>query len=197
MVLGVTRYRHLALSAMPDPLSREASSQGSHPLRAVTKHRHRTTSVSSPTPNHVADADLVASPVGHRRIRHIPRARTLGIGIGIGRTAIGAIFFAAPVTALRIIGTDSATATRVTWLSRMTAARDGAIGLGTVRAVTSGRGAAGWLLAGAASDAVDAVALAGAVRDRRAGGLGAIGMVAAAVGTSALGVWAAAGSRRR
>ena len=118
------------------------------------------------------------------------------MGIGLGRVAIGAVFFTAPVTALRIVGADSATAARVTWLSRMTAARDVVLGAGTTQAA-SGGGGAGWLLAGAVSDAVDAVALAQAVRERRAGGIGAMGMVVAAIGTSALGVWAALGSRGR
>lgn len=118
------------------------------------------------------------------------------MGIGLGRVAIGAVFFAAPVTALRIVGADSATAARVTWLSRMTAARDGVLGVGTTHAAVKG-GGAGWLLAGAVSDAVDAVALAHAIRDRRAGGLGAVGMVGAAAATSALGVWAALGTRSR
>ncbi|HEV7193896.1 MAG TPA: hypothetical protein VGN35_11905 [Jatrophihabitantaceae bacterium] len=128
--------------------------------------------------------------------RAIPNARTVAVGIGLARIAIGAVFFAAPVTALRIVGADSATATRVTWLSRMTAARDAVLGAGTTQSALAG-GGAGWLLAGAVSDAVDAVALAQAVRERRAGGIGATGMVAAAVGTSALGLWAALGSRRR
>lgn len=159
----------------------------------MTRVRRRRHSSAAHTPSHVEQAAAVLSG---RRKPHLPTgdARSVGIAIGLGRVGIGAIFFAAPVTALRIVGADSATAKRVTWLSRMTAARDGVLGVGTAQATAAG-GGAGWLLAGAVSDAVDAVALAQAIRERRAGGIGAVGMVAAAVGTSALGVWAALGAR--
>jgi len=154
--------------------------------------RRRSPAVTS---SHVEQA---ASVLSGRRLPRLSTAdaRTVGIAIGLGRVAIGAVFFAAPVTALRIVGADSATAQRVTWLSRMTAARDGVLGVGTAQAAAAG-GGAGWLLAGAVSDGVDAVALAQAIRERRAGGIGAIGMVAAAVGTSALGVWTALRTRSR
>lgn len=143
-----------------------------------------------------AALDHAAEPDSVPRRWRIPNARTVGLGIGLTRTAVGAIFITAPVTALRVVGVDTATAARVSWLSRMTAARDGVLGAGTACTAASRRGSAGWLLAGALSDAVDAVALAGAVRQRRAGGFGAIAMVAAAAGTAAVGVWAAAASRR-
>lgn len=151
----------------------------------------------SPAVTH-SHVDQAVSVLSQRRIPRLSTAdvRSVGIAIGVGRLAIGTIFFAAPVTALRIVGADSATAQRVTWLSRMTAARDGVLGVGTAQAAADG-GGAGWLLAGAVSDAVDAVALAQAIRERRAGGIGAIGMVAAAAGTSALGIWAALGARSR
>ena len=130
--------------------------------------------------------------------RWFPRAHTAGAAIGLARSAIGVGFFAAPVTALRVIGVDTATAARVSWLSRMTAARDAVLGAGTLRSVSADRGgASAWLLAGAVSDAVDAVVLVRAVQERRAGGLGAVAMVAAAAGTALLGVWAAAGLSRR
>lgn len=157
------------------------------------RRRHQHTATSRSTSSYGESAATVLSSSSILRLR-TGDARNVGIAIGLGRIAIGAVFFAAPVTALRIVGADSATATRVTWLSRMTAARDGVLGVGTAQASAAG-GGAGWLLAGAVSDAVDAVALAQAVRDRRAGGIGALGMVAAAVGTSALGAWAAWNTR--
>jgi hypothetical protein len=156
--------------------------------RPRRRRGHRTPHVID---THVAGATTVPRRAG------IPNARTAGIAIGLGRTAIGAVFFAAPITALRIVGADSATAARVTWLSRMTAARDGVLGVGTARSSASGRGAAGWLIAGAVADAVDAAALTAAMRERRAGGAGGVAMIAAAAATSALGAWAALASLRR
>lgn len=145
--------------------------------------------------NHVDDAVAVLSRGRIHRSRTVD-PRLVGEAIGAGRIAIGAVFFAAPVTALRIVGADSATAQRVSWLSRMTAARDTVLGVGTLQSVHAGRGS-GWLLAGAVADAVDAAAVASAVRDRRAGGIGAFGMIGGAAAASAIGVWAALAARRR
>jgi hypothetical protein len=95
------------------------------------------------------------------------------------------------------MGLDTATAARVAWLGRMTAARDAALGAGALSSVLRGRSPAPWLLAGAAADVADAAVVASAMRDRRVGGLGAAGSVAVAVGAAALGVWAAVSATRR
>ena len=121
---------------------------------------------------------------------------TLALALGAGRTLIGLVFGAAPVTAIRSMGVDGATAARVEWLARMTAARDAVLGAGTLAAARSGRGTRTWLLAGAAADAVDAVAVTAAVKSRRVGGPGAWGAGALGAGAALVGVWAARGTRR-
>jgi hypothetical protein len=125
--------------------------------------------------------------------------RTIALAIGTMRVGIGAGFAAAPVFALRVMGLDTATAARVSWLSRMTAARDGVLGAGTLAATScgSGGGASAWLLAGAVSDAADAAALVAALRTRRVGGVPAMAMIGAAAAAALAGVWAAGSLRRR
>ena len=128
--------------------------------------------------------------------RRRPSARTTSIALGAGRTALGGTFLAAPAFSVRVLGLDSATTGRVTWLARMAAGRDVAIGLGTLVSAARGRDCAGWVAAGAAADAVDAVVIAQAVRERRLGGLGASGLVAGAAAAAAVGFVAALGVRR-
>jgi hypothetical protein len=127
----------------------------------------------------------------------LPSADSAGAALGAMRLAVGGTFFSAPVTSLRLMGVDTATARRVTWLARMTAARDTAVGAGMLATVSRGRSGSGWLLAGAFCDAVDAAVLAAALRARRAGGFGAVAMVGAAAASAAVGVWAAAATARR
>lgn len=111
--------------------------------------------------------------------------------------AIGAGFLAAPVMSVRVLGLDSATAARVTWLARMTAIRDGVVGAGTVATSARGSGAAGWLLAGSVSDAVDAVILASALRDGRVGGWRAKVISVGAAGAAVVAAAAAVDLYRR
>ena len=127
----------------------------------------------------------------------LPTARTVGLCIGAGRVAIGAVFLAAPVTSVRLLGLDTATAARITWLARMTAVRDTVLGAGTV--VSSGRqqGAAGWLCAGAVSDTVDAVVLAAALREGRLRGWRPQAIAVGAVGAAAITAVAAADLARK
>lgn len=113
-------------------------------------------------------------------------ARRVGLAIGAGRLAIGCAALAGPAASIRLLGLDSATATRAAWLARMCAARDVALGAGAVSSVASRRGQTSWLLAGALADAGDAAAFVLAVRagrlDRTRGYLaaatGALGAVA-------------------
>jgi hypothetical protein len=105
----------------------------------------------------------------------------LALAIGSARVAVGVTYLAAPVNATRMLGVDGATATRVAWLARMTAARDLVLGAGTVVAtMTSGRNSA-WLAAGMVCDAVDAAVIAAAARQRRLDRLRAAVAVTAAV----------------
>ena len=114
--------------------------------------------------------------------------RPAGVLIGAGRAGLGAAFLAFPDQSTKVLGLDAATAGRVTWLARMTAIRDAALGAGTVVSSARGRGAASWLLAGAACDAVDALTLATAVRQRRLPALQAGAMLSLAAAASAAGV---------
>lgn len=122
----------------------------------------------------------------------LPDARTLALQIGAGRALIAAAILAAPVPAARLFGTDTATAQRVTWLTRMMGVRDGVLGVGTLGSSRPGRDARGWLIAGAVADAVDALVLAGALRHGRIRGTIPAGIVAGAASAAALGAVTAA-----
>jgi hypothetical protein len=117
----------------------------------------------------------------------LPSPRTSGVAIGAGRVALGTAFMAFPQQSTMLLGLDAVTATRITWLARMTAARDIALGVGTVASSVNGRDAAIWLLGGAVSDAVDAAAIAGAVYARRLPAARAGAMVVLAAGAAAAG----------
>jgi hypothetical protein len=123
----------------------------------------------------------------------LPSAVATARLIGIGRTALGGGFLAVPVEGVKALGVDAATAKRVAFLSRMMAGRDVVIGVGTLVS----RRPAGWLLAGAVADAVDAAAIAQARREGRAGGAIAAAMVPGAAALALVGAVAAAGTLRR
>jgi hypothetical protein len=139
-------------------------------------------------PNYVAAPDSVRGPSrlpSARGPSRLPSARTIGLSVGAGRLAIGAIFLLAPVPSVRLLGLDTATAARITWLARMTAGRDGVLGAGTLMSAARRDGAGAWLLAGAVSDAVDAAVLVAALREGKVRGWRAqfvtAGAIAAAV----------------
>jgi hypothetical protein len=113
----------------------------------------------------------------------------------VGRLAVGGAFLVAPVVSTRVLGLDTATAKRVSFLARMAAARDIGLGAGTLNAGATAA-AAPWLAAGAAADAVDAVVIAGAMRHGAARGLPALGIVVGAAATAVIGLAAAIGLRR-
>ncbi len=116
--------------------------------------------------------------------------------IAVGRTLIASSILAAPVLAMRVVGADSATAARVTWLTRMMAIRDGSLGAGALLAARRGDDASGWVLAGAVSDAVDAVVVANAIRQGRLRGPLPVGVAVGAAGVAGAGVVAALTARR-
>jgi hypothetical protein len=122
---------------------------------------------------------------------------TLALQLSAGRTLLAAGLFAAPVSGARVLGMDTATAQRVSWLTRMLAVRDGAIGAGGVLAGRRGGDVATWVLAGAVADAVDAIVIAGALRRGRLSGLPAAGTVAGAGGAAVVGAVTAWRTRRR
>src|SRR4051812_39129643 len=65
--------------------------------------------------------------------------RKLGVGIGLARVAVGVGATVAPVASVRMLGIDTATARRAVVLARMAAARDIALGAGTIVAARRGR----------------------------------------------------------
>jgi hypothetical protein len=125
-----------------------------------------------------------------------PEAEAMALQIAAGRAVMGAVITASPVRAARMLGSDTATAQRVAYLTRMLGVRDSALGLGGVAAVRRGSGAASWVLAGAVADAVDAMALAGALKKGRIKGLGPAGTVPFAAGAAILGAVTALRLRR-
>ena len=116
--------------------------------------------------------------------------QNVALGIGVGRLVIGSTFLLVPRFSVRVLGVDSASAKRMSFLARMAAARDIGLGAGTLDAGPTSA-ARPWLLAGAAADAVDAVVIAAAMRRGVTRGGAATGIVVGAAATAAVGVWAA------
>jgi hypothetical protein len=132
-----------------------------------------------------------------RREIRIPEPDAMAFQLAAGRTAAGAVILALPVLSARLLGADSATAKRVSWLTRMMAVRDAAIGAGGLAAARGKGSATAWIIAGAVSDTVDAIVLTQAVRQGRAKGLTASAVVPVAAGAAALGALTAFRLRRR
>jgi len=118
----------------------------------------------------------------------IPEPEALALQLALGRTVAGAALLAAPVLGLRLLGADSATAKRVTFLTRMMAVRDAAIGAGALAAARGHGSPVPWIIAGAASDAVDTVVLTQALREGRATGLTARLTVPISASAAAIGI---------
>lgn len=111
--------------------------------------------------------------------------------LSVGRIGAGAGMLVRPELLAKSVGVDSATAARISWVTRMVGARDVALGAGTLLAARRGRHLGEWALAQAFSDAVDAVAFAGAVARGHARPLqgGAIVAVAASSAATGLAAW--------
>lgn len=126
----------------------------------------------------------------------LPSAQSMAGQLAVGRVVMAAAFLAAPVPGARLLGTDTATAQRVGWLTRMMAVRDAAIGAGATVAARRGDPRP-WLVAGAVSDAVDAVVIAGALKQGRVKGIVPTLVVPGAAVAAGLGLLTAARLRRR
>jgi hypothetical protein len=100
----------------------------------------------------------------------LPAPESMARQLALGRVVLAAAFLAAPVPTVRAIGADTATAQRVSWLTQMMAVRDGALGVGAMAAGRNGDPRP-WLLGGAVSDAMDAVVIAGAIKQGRLSGI--------------------------
>ena len=131
------------------------------------------------------------------RVDHLPANRLIAAGIGGGRIAIGVSFLSSPVTFLRLIGLDTASATRVTWLARIAGIRDVVLGGGTLFAAVTGRDDTSWLLAGVVCDAVDAVVTGAAAHEGRVDRFRGPLVTAGAVASAVAGVAALAAGRSR
>lgn len=124
----------------------------------------------------------------------LPDAAASTVQLGVGRTVAALGILVAPVVSGRLLGVDTATAQRVTWLTRMMGVRDAALGVGALASTRTG-GSRAWLAAGAVADAVDVVVLIGALRQGRVKGLAARGTVAVAAGAAVVGALTAVRSR--
>jgi hypothetical protein len=114
-------------------------------------------------------------------------ARSLARLHGAARLAVGAAYVAAPGLASKAwIGADGGRP-GVAVIARAFGARDGAIGLGVLRAVGAGYGAGPWVRAGVLADAADLVATLRA-RDSLPA-LQVAGVTLIAAGSVAVGVW--------
>ena len=85
--------------------------------------------------------------------------------VALGRAGAGVVMLARPSLLPRVIGIDSASAARTTWLVQMLGARELALGLGALHELRRGDGRAArvWLTAGLLSDTADALVMAAAV----------------------------------
>jgi hypothetical protein len=105
--------------------------------------------------------------------------------LAMGRVGLGTMMVVRPRTLPQSLGVDSATSARVAWAIQMLGVRDAALGLGTLAALKSpdSRAARTWIAAGVLSDAVDALAIGGALlrgRVTKSGGGAAVVVAAAA-----------------
>jgi len=109
-----------------------------------------------------------------------------------GRTAAGVAMVAAPARSAAAMGVDGDVARASTWTTQMLGAREIALGGGAWLALRRGDGRAArlWLAAGLVADAVDALAVAGAVGRGKV--RPALGVPLIAVATTAVGVSTAA-----
>jgi hypothetical protein len=131
----------------------------------------------------------IAPPV-RRPLLQAVAERVSPAQLALGRTGAGSMMVLRPRVLPQLLGVDSATARRMSWTVQMLGAREVALGLGTLTALRRPDGAAArtWVAAGVLCDAVDVLAVGGALlRGRlRTGSGGAV--LAVAAGAVALGV---------
>lgn len=103
-------------------------------------------------------------------------ARATPAQLALGRTGAGGVMLVRPRTLPRLLGVDTATSARLGWVVQMLGAREVALGLGTLTALRRQDQVASrtWLAAGVLCDAVDVLAVGGALaRGRVSRGSGA------------------------
>ncbi len=126
---------------------------------------------------------------------NVPPAATAQ-ALCVGRIVIATKFLLTPVATTRLVGLDTGTARRVSWLTRMMAGRDAALGIGGLLAARRGADPTPWVVGGAAADAVDAVVLAHALRTRQLRGAVPVLATVGAAGVAVLGAATAVRLRR-
>lgn len=117
-------------------------------------------------------------------------ARATPAHLALLRTGAGAVMVTRPRVLPQLMGVDSATATRVGWSVQMLGAREIALGVGTLAALRrpDARGARLWVAMGVLTDALDALAVGGALargRLRTSSGLAVLATASAAVALGA------------
>jgi hypothetical protein len=112
------------------------------------------------------------------------RARTIAEVLAWSRLAVGVLATVRPTMLPRMLGSDRGTAMRAAWIVRMFAAREAALGAGTLAALQNGSSPRPWLYAQAAGDAGDALALLAAVRRGHLGKRALLVAVVAAAGVA-------------
>jgi len=117
-------------------------------------------------------------------------SRASSTSIALGRAGVGASMLVCPRTLPTMLGLDSASTARISWVVQLLGARDLALGLGAAQALRyDARAGRTWLAAGVLCDAVDALVLAAAA------GRGRVSRPAAAVVVAAAAAAAAAQAR--
>jgi hypothetical protein len=133
------------------------------------------------------------APTPRRSALQAAAGRATPAHLALGRAGAGAVMVVRPRALPQLLGVDSATATRVGWAVQMLGARELALGLGTLAALRRPDRPASrtWLAAGVLCDAVDVLAVGGAlargrVRKGSGGAVLAIALGAVALGARAL-----------
>jgi len=138
-------------------------------------------------------------------LRPSPAPTTLGSAFGrlravhvaLARTGAGVVMLTQPTALPRVLGVDSAASERTAWVVQMLGARELALGGGAVWTLRarSRRGARAFVLAGALSDALDALVVGAAVARGRVSR--PVGGIAVATALTACAVGLAAGDTAR
>ena len=133
---------------------------------------------------------LRSAPSASRSLASSVRERTSVSQLAVGRTAAGVSMITRPRMLPQLMGVDSAAATRVGWAVQMLGAREVAVGLGTLASVRGGdrRATRTWVAAGVLCDAVDALAMTGALLRGRVGKASGAATLAIALSAVAIGL---------
>lgn len=110
--------------------------------------------------------------------------------VAAGRTGAGAVMVVRPRALPSLLGVDSATSARMSWVTQMLGAREIALGVGTLMALRSGNDSSArtWIAAGVLCDAVDALVVGAGLAQRRLPAAAGASTLAVAVGAATCGL---------